>query len=231
MTSANDVQNMLPAPARTPLVREPFCGLSHFAGAALAVAAMVYLLVSAGGRPWHVASFAVYGTSLVLLYTASGLAHSLYCGARAQARLDRLDYAAIFVVIAGTYTPLCLVNLRGTGGWSWGWAILAVQWLLAGVGVAAVLLGRPRSPALRTSIYLTMGWMCLAAAPAIQSAFPPAAVAWLFAGGVVYSVGAVVYVTRRPSLWPGRFGSHELWHSLVLAGSACHFIVMARYVA
>jgi hemolysin III len=227
MTDANEVRDALPAAARAPLVREPFCGISHLAGAALAIAAMIYLLVRADGRPWHVVSFAVYGTSLVLLYTASGLAHSLYCGTSAQARLDRLDYAAIFVVIAGTYTPLCAVTLRET----WGWTMLAAQWLLAGVGVAAVLLGRPRSHALRTTLYLVMGWMALAVAPAIRAALPPAAIAWLFAGGVVYSAGALVYVTRRPALWPGRFGSHDLWHSLVLAGSACHFIVMARYVA
>ena len=219
------------ADARASLVREPFCGISHFAGAGLAIAAMVYLLVVADGRPWHVVSFAVYGTSLVLLYTASGLAHSLYCAAPAQGRLDRLDYAAIFVVIAGTYTPLCLVTLRGAGWWASGWTLLVAQWVLAGVGVAAVLLGRPRSHTLRTVLYLVMGWMALAVAPAIGDALPPAAIAWLFAGGVVYSAGAVVFVTRRPALWPGRFGSHDLWHSLVLAGSACHFIVMARYVA
>ncbi len=241
MTDTNEAREVFPAgaaraaatarAARASLVREPFCGISHFAGAALAVAAMVYLLVRADGRLWHVVSFAVYGTSLVLLYTASGLAHSLYCGTSAQARLDRLDYAAIFVVIAGTYTPLGLVTLSGAGWGGSGWTMLAAQWLLAGIGVAAVLLGRPRSPALRTGLYLVMGWMALAVAPAIGAALPPAAIAWLFAGGVVYSAGALVYVTRRPALWPGRFGSHDLWHSLVLAGSACHFIVMARYVA
>jgi hemolysin III len=208
-------------------VREPFCGLSHLLGAALSVAALAYLLARADGRAWHLVSFAVYGTSLVLLYTASGLAHSLHCAPAAQARLDRLDYATIFVVIAGTYTPLCLVSLRGT----WGWALFVAQWTLAAVGVAAVLLGRPRSGALRTSIYLAMGWMALAVAPPIRATLPPAAVAWLVGGGVAYSVGAAVFLTRRPALWPGRFGWHDLWHSLVLVGSACHFIVMVRYVA
>jgi len=213
--------------SRVRFVREPFCGLSHLSGAALSIAATVYLLARADGHPWRVVSFAVYGTSLVVLYTASGLAHSLYCAAAAQARLDRLDYAAIFVVIAGTYTPLCLVTLGGT----WGWSLFAAQWLLAAVGVAAVLLGRPRSGALRTSIYLAMGWMALGVAPLLCAAMPPAALGWLIAGGVVYSVGAAVFLSGRPALWPGRFGSHDLWHALVLTGSACHFIVIARYVA
>jgi hemolysin III len=231
VTEANEVRDAFPTTERARLVREPFCGLSHLAGAAVSLAAVIYLLVVAGGRPWHVVSFAVYGTSLVLLFTASGLAHSLYCGASAQARLDRLDYAAIFVLIAGTYTPLCLVTLRGSGWSASGWALLGAQWLLAGVGVAAVLLGRPRSHALRTALYLVMGWMALTVAPAITDALPPPAIAWLVAGGAVYSAGAVIFLTRRPALWPGRFGSHDLWHSLVLAGSACHYVVMARYVA
>ena len=223
MTNADQVSQTTGAR----FVREPFCGLSHLAGAALSITATVYLLVRADGRAWHVVSFAVYGTSLVLLYTASGLAHSLHCAAAAQARLDRLDYAAIFVVIAGTYTPLCLVTLGGT----WGWSLFAAQWLLAGVGVAAVLSGRPRSGTLRTSIYLAMGWMALGVAPLIRAAMPVAAVGWLVTGGVVYSVGAAVFLSGRPALWPGRFGSHDLWHALVLTGSACHFIVMVRYVA
>ena len=208
-------------------IREPFCGLSHLAGAALAIAATVALLVLAEGRFWHVVGLTVYGASLIVLYATSGLAHSLQCRPSSNVLLHRLDHAAIFLLIAGTYTPLCLIALRGP----WGWSLFSVEWLLASVGAVSVLSGRPRSRYLRTSVYILMGWLAVVATPAICAAVPAAGVRWLIAGGVVYTVGAVVYATGRPVLWPGSFGSHDLWHCFVLGGSACHFVAIARYVA
>ena len=208
-------------------VKEPFPGLSHLAGALLSVAALVTLLLLADGRVWHVAGFAIYGTSLILLYAASALTHSVYCSPRVGDCLDRLDYSAIFLLIAGTYTPICLVPLRGP----WGWALLIGVWSLAAAGIWNVWVARNCRSWARTLIYVCMGWIGLLAVGEIYRVFPAPALAWLLAGGAAYSVGAVIFYTDRPRLWPGRFVAHDLWHLLVLAGSACHFMVMLEFVA
>ena len=208
-------------------MKDPFPALSHWTGVALAVAGTVLLLVKADGRPWHVVGFAVYGASLVLLYLASAVAHTARCSPRAAALLDAFDYAAIFLLIAGTYTPLCLVNLRGP----WGFGLLAAVWVIAAIGIARLVFCHHGKSRLRVVLYVLMGWLALAASVEILRVFPLAAVGWLVAGGVVYSLGALVFVTDRPHLWPNRFAAHDLWHCMVLAGSACHFVVMLRYVA
>jgi hemolysin III len=208
-------------------IKEPFPGISHLVGALLSVAALVALLMRANGRVWHVVSFAVYGATLILLYTASAMTHSIHCSPRISERLDRLDYSAIFLLIAGTYTPICLVPLRGP----WGWALLSGIWSLAVLGIFSVWMWRSRKTWARTLIYLSMGWLAILAASEIFRTFTPSAVAWLIAGGVVYTVGAIIFITDRPHVWPGRFMAHDLWHVLVLLGSACHFMVMIEFVA
>ncbi len=208
-------------------IKEPFPGLSHFAGAVLSVAGLVILLSRAQGRMWHVVGFAVYGTSLVLVFLASGFAHSIHCSPKIDEHLTRLDYSAIFLLIAGTYTPICLVPLRGPAGW----ALLAGIWTLAAVGIFTVWVQRSRRTWARTLIYISMGWLVILAAGEVFRTFTPAALAWLIAGGVVYSAGAIVFITDRPALWPGRFVAHDLWHVMVLLASTCHFMVMVDFVA
>ena len=208
-------------------VKEPFPGLSHWFGMLLSIAGLVALLLAAEGRLMHVVGFAVYGATLILLYLASALAHSVHCSPRVEERFNRFDYAAIFLLIAGTYTPICLVTLRGPVGW---W-LLAVVWGLAVVGVVGVVVGRGLKTWARVLLYVCMGWLALAALGRLLDTLPAAALAWLATGGVIYSVGAVVFVTDRPHLWPGRFAAHDLWHVMVLAGSACHFMVMLLFVA
>lgn len=207
-------------------IKEPYCGLSHAAGAVLALAGLVVLLAVAGGGPAVRVGVAVYGVCMVLLFTASALTHSVHCSAAAGRRLDQFDYAAIYLLIAGTYTPICLGPLRGP----WGTTLLGLEWGLAAAGIAGTLLWPGRAAWLRLGLYVVMGWLAVVALGPLTRALPPAAVAWLVAGGVVYTVGAVVFATERPRLWPGRFGSHDLWHTLVLLGAACHFVVIARYV-
>ena len=207
--------------------KEPFPGISHLVGALLSVVALIALLVRAEGRVWHVVGFAVYGTSLILLYAASTLAHSIHCSPKTDERLTRLDYSAIFLLIAGTYTPICLVPLRGP----WGWGLLAAIWSMAFLGIWSVWVWRNRRTWARTLIYICMGWLAILAVGEIVRVFTPSALAWLVAGGVVYSAGAVVFITDRPHLWPGRFMAHDLWHLMVLAGSACHFMVMLDFIA
>ena len=225
-------QRELPLPAATPRrrwhhLKDPFPAWSHWVGAALSVGAIVLLMLRAQGRPVHVVALVVYGASMLLLYLASALAHSVRCGPRAARHLDRFDYAAIFLLIAGTYTPFCLLTLRGP----WGWGLLAGVWTVAAVGIASLYLGRHTCHWPRVLTYVAMGWLCVVAAGELTRALPGAAIGWLIAGGVVYTVGAGVYLTGRPRLWPGRFGSHDLWHCMVLAGSACHFVAVLWYVA
>lgn len=207
--------------------KDPFPALSHWAGAVLSSAALAALLVGASPTAWHVVAFSVYGASMVALYVASALAHTVHCSPQSERRLERLDYAAIFLLIAGTHTPICLITLRGP----WGWSIFGAQWLLALVGIILVTCRRHCPTGIRVSLYLLMGWMAVVAIVPIISAMPPAGLIWLLVGGAAYTVGAVVFVTGRPNLWPRYFESHDLWHTLVLVGSACHFVVMWAFVA
>jgi hemolysin III len=208
-------------------IKEPFPAISHLVGAILAVVALLLLLFHTHGRASLIVSFAIYGSSLIALYTASGIAHALHVSPQTSAKLDRIDYAAIFLLIAGTYTPLCLVTLRGP----WGWSILGVEWGLAAIGITLVTFGRGCSDWVRVGIYCAMGWLAVIAVSPLFAALPGGGLAWLLAGGVCYSVGAIIFATDRPHLWPGIFNAHDLWHLLVLGGSACHFFVMIRFVA
>jgi hemolysin III len=208
-------------------VREPFCGWSHLCGVVLSIAGLLALVSLSHGKPWHLTAFLVYGGSLVLLYTASTLYHSLPVPPQRVQQLRAFDQVAIYLLIAGTYTPLCLVPLRGP----WGWSLLGVIWGMALAGIA-LRLGWQAAPVwLGRALYLLMGWLCVAALSPLTRALPGSALGWLFFGGILYTVGAAVWATRRPRLWPGGLSSHELWHLFVLAGSACHFVLMVRFVA
>ena len=208
-------------------VKDPFPGLSHWFGLALSIVAFAVLMVLARGRPMHVVGFAIYGTCLILLYLASALAHSVHCSPKMEARLNRLDYTAIFLAIAGSYTPICLLALRGPLGWG----MLAAVWTVAALGIASVYAFPAHKNWPRVTAYLGMSWLAIIAGGEVYNALSPAALGWLLAGGVIYSVGAIVFVTDRPHLWPGRFAAHDLWHVMVLAGSACHFAMMLAFTA
>lgn len=216
-------------PSRRFRLREPFSGLSHLAGGVLAAVGLVALLAAAvaAGSAERALAFGIYGGSLVGLYAASALYHLLPVSAAATARLRKLDHAMIFVLIAGTYTPVCLLALEG--GWRWG--LLGTVWGLALGGVALKLRRVGGRPWLTVALYLGLGWLSVAVVPVLVEALPAGALIWLAIGGLVYTAGAVVYATRRPDPLPGRFGYHELWHLFVIAGSACHFWALARYVA
>ena len=208
-------------------LKDPFPAWSHWLGVALSLAGGVALLSASAGGMRHAVALAVYAVSLVLLYFSSALAHSVHCGPGTAARLDRLDYAAIFLLIAGSYTPLCVITLRGR----WGLWLLAAVWAAAAVGIASLYLLHARTHWPRVLCYVLMSWLAVAAAGELIRVLPPAAIVWLLLGGVLYTVGAVVFLTGRPRLWPGRFGPHDLWHCMVLAASACHFGVILQYVA
>lgn len=207
-------------------LREPFNGISHMAGVLLSLAGLLFLLAVSLGKPWHLVSFAIYGLSMVSLYTASTLYHSLPVGPRQVQKLLMWDQVAIYLLIAGTYTPLCLVPLRGP----WGWSLLGVVWAIAATGIAMRVAWKKQPHWLPVVLYLVMGWLSVIVLRPLGSALPSAAMAWLFAGGMTYTVGAAVFALERPRLWPGVFSSHELWHVFVLGGSACHFVLMSCFV-
>jgi hemolysin III len=201
--------------------------LSHLAGVILSVVGLVVLLVAAQGRLWHMTGFLLYGVSLIVLYTASTLYHSLHGDKERIARLRRFDYIAIFLLIAGTYAPLCLIPLRGP----WGWGLLITEYSLAAIGIAHTLLWKKSPSWPRITVYVLMGWLTVIATGQLHATLPFMALVWLFAGGALYSVGTVVWALDRPHLLPGRFTAHDLWHIFVLGGSLCHFVLMLCYVA
>jgi hemolysin III len=196
--------------------------VTHGAGAVLAVAGLVLLATrsAALGSPRQLVGCTVFGVSLVLLYTTSTLYHAVP-HPRAKAWLRVLDHSAIFLLIAGTYTPFTLVSLRGP----WGWSLFAVVWGLAIVGITLRLALRRRPTALFLALYLCMGWCAVVALRPLSQAVAPAGLALLAAGGLAYSGGVVFYVWRRLPF------HHAVWHGFVLAGSALHFFAVLLYVA
>ena len=202
---------------------EKFNSVTHLVGAALAIAALSILVTVATleGDITKVVSFAIYGSTLVLLYGFSTIYHSIR-NRRAKAILQKLDHNAIYLLIAGTYTPIALVTLNGT----WGWTLFGISWALALIGIAQELtLGR-KTRRLSMVLYVLMGWLALVALQPLVEAMPLPGLAWLVGGGVVYSGGIYFYA----------LGDHckhynGIWHLFVLGGSVCHFFCMLLYVA
>jgi hemolysin III len=206
-------------------IREPFNGASHLVGLVLACAGTWALLRWANG-PWEVAAFTIYGATLILLYGSSFLYHSLPVAGRPLKALRTLDHIAIYFLIAGTYTPVALITLHNRLGWS----LLAAVWVIALAGIPFKLLYLDAPVWLSTTIYLAMGYLALVAIVPLAQAVSLTGLLWLVAGGIAYTIGAVIYSRRHPDPFPGRFGHHEIWHLLVMAGSACHFAFMVYHV-
>jgi hemolysin III len=207
-------------------IREPVNGASHLLGLLLASAGTILLLRMASG-PWQLAAFAVYGTTLIVLYGASTLYHLLPVSDRPLRVLRTLDHIAIYFLIAGTYTPIALITLHSPLGW----ALLAAVWLIAVAGIPFKLFYLDAPVWVSTATYLAMGYLALVAVVPLARAVSITGLLWLVAGGLAYTIGAVIYTQQRPDPFPGRFGHHEIWHLLVLTGSACHFAFMVFHVA
>ena len=194
---------------------------THLVGAVLALAGAIVLVVLAAldGDPWKVVSFSIYGTTLVLLYTFSALYHSFR--GRAKEILQKLDHQGIYLLIAGSYTPFCLVSLRGP----WGWSLFGTVWGLALIGSLQEM--RPRNDAriLSLVIYVVMGWAVLVALVPLMEALGTAGFVWVAAGGLLYTVGIVFYAldTRLKH-------AHGIWHLFVLAGSTAQYFAILFYV-
>jgi hemolysin III len=195
--------------------------ITHGTGLLLSLAALPVLVVAASGsrRASHLVGSAVFGATMVLLYLASTVYHALPVS-RAKRVFRVLDHAAIYLLIAGTYTPFALGPLRGP----WGWTLLAIIWSLALLGVVAKAAAGFRYPRLSTWLYVGMGWLGIIAAQPLLARVPLAGVAWLLAGGLCYTGGVAFYATDARL----RYG-HAAWHLCVLAGSACHFVAVLRH--
>ena len=200
---------------------EKFNAISHLVGALLALSGSVVLIVLAarGGDAWKVVSVSIYSLTLVLMYSFSTLYHGLR--GRAKRVFRELDHQSIYLLIAGSYTPFCLVTLRG----AWGWWLFGGIWGLALIGGAQDLWPGKRSRVLSVLIYIVMGWLALAALVPLLRVLGTAGFAWVAAGGLFYTVGIVFYaIDKRVA------HAHGVWHLFVLAGSAAHYVAILRYV-
>jgi hemolysin III len=218
-TMAEAVALALPADAR-PLLR----GVLHSVALAFAIAGTVLLMLVAD-KPAGYVGGAVFATSLMLLYGTSATYHQIHWGDTPRRIIKRFDHSMIFVLIAGTYTPFCL-DVR----MAWGIPMLAVVWTLAGLGALSKIL-KPDAPRwLGVALYVGLGWIALVAAAQVIDRYLGSPLALLLVGGALYTVGGLIYAIRRPDPWPRVFGYHEVFHSLVVAGSAVHYAAIAIYI-
>lgn len=205
----------------------PWSAITHGAGAALGVWGTALLLVRAVSRglgAWAVVSFAIYGASMILLYTASCLYHCLNTPVGGRIALRKLDHCSIYLLIAGTYTPVCLLPLRQAG--AWGWSLFGVIWGLTLVGIVMTLFWVNAPRWVTSGVYLFMGWLAILAIYPLWRTMGAQGVTWLLAGGILYTVGGVLYALKWPGRDNPRFGCHEIFHLFILAGSACHFFMV-----
>ncbi|MDA3864751.1 MAG: hemolysin III family protein [Deltaproteobacteria bacterium] len=209
-------------------LKDPVSGLTHFIGFLLAIAGL-YFLIRQGSKTHSariLVSFVIYGTSLILLYGSSTLYHWLPLGKAGGQKLRKLDHIMIFFLIAGTYTPISLISLGGF----WGWTMFGLVWTIALGGTVTKLfyINAPRK--LYVSIYLAMGWIVVLFAYPVSQMLSAKAITFLFAGGMGYTVGAVLYYLKKPDPFPGIFGFHEIWHLFVMTGSFFHWWMIYNYV-
>ena len=205
-----------------PLLR----GYLHAGAAVLSIVGGAYLVVLSRSDPPRLVSMLVYAVGLTLLFAVSAVYHLRAWGLARARVLRRLDHASIFVLIASTYTPVAFNLLSGT----WRVAILATVWALAAIGAAIAVAGVQLTRAVRVAIYVAMGWLGPAAFGQIDPALPAPATAALVAGGLLYTVGAVVYVLRRPDPWPRVFGYHEIFHVLTILAASLFYALILGYV-
>ncbi|MDF2474396.1 MAG: hypothetical protein K0R21_2178 [Anaerocolumna sp.] len=211
--------------------KDPGSAVTHFIGVLMALFSAIPLLMRAAKAPdfVHLISLSIFALSLILLYTASTVYHTFNLSDKINRRLKKFDHMMIFILIAGTYTPVCLIALNGRIGYS----LLILIWSMAilGIGLKAFWVYCPKW--VSSVIYIAMGWTCVLAFAPLLNALPAAAFHWLLAGGIIYTIGGVIYALKLPIFNKKHryFGSHEIFHLFCLGGSACHFIFMYQFVA
>jgi hemolysin III len=208
-------------------MREPVNGLTHLGAAVVSAAGLVALLITGRSTIGKEVSLLIYGSTLVMLFAASSTYHLVKASPRVMGILRKVDHAAIYLLIAGSYTPFCYNMFSGF----WQWGLLAIVWSLAllGVIVKIFIIRSPRW--LNTAIYLVLGWLVVFAVREMLATLPVGALVWLSAGGILYTLGAIVYATKIFNFVPGKFGFHEVWHIFVILGALAHFAAVILYVA
>ena len=207
-------------------IKDPGSALTHFIAMLTAMVAATPLLIKAASVPgtMHLKALSVFIVSMILLYAASTVYHTFDISEHVNKILRKIDHMMIFILIAGTYTPVCLLVL----GDHTGWTLLGAVWTIAIVGIVINALWITCPKWFSSIIYIAMGWVCIFAFGKIVSALPAEAFGWLLAGGIIYTVGGVIYALKLPIFnnKHKNFGSHEIFHLFVMGGSACHFVVM-----
>lgn len=211
-------------------VKDPGSAITHFIGMLMAIFAAVPLLIKAAHEPGriYIISIAVYAVSLISLYAASTTYHTFNRSEKINTVLKKIDHMMIFILIAGSYTPICLLVLKGKTGI----ILLSIVWGIAILGIVLKAFWVFCPKWVSSVLYIGMGWTCVLAFTQILNSMSPAAFGWLLAGGIIYTIGGVIYALKLP-LFNNRhknFGSHEIFHVFVMLGSACHFVVMYAFV-
>ena len=212
-------------------IKDPGSAITHFIGMLMAAFAATPLLIRAARNPdkVHLISLAIFIVSMILLYAASTTYHTLNLSERTNRILRKIDHCMIFVLIAGTYTPVCVIVIGGAQGLF----LLCLIWAiaLAGILIKALWINCPKW--FSSALYIGMGWVCVISFTSLLNSLSPAAFGWLLAGGVIYTIGGVIYALKLPLFNPRHkaFGTHEIFHLFVMGGSLCHFILMYRFVA
>lgn len=203
------------------VIEELANGITHGVGLALSILGLIALVVLSvmRGNAWHIAGCTTFGVTLVLLYAASTLYHTFHTP-RLKRILKILDHTAIYLLIAGTYTPFTLVNLRGF----WGWTLFSLVWGLSVFGILWKLFHVERFQIVSTLVYVGMGWLVLIAIKPLMSAIPVTGIVWLVVGGLFYTVGVLFFAMKRMPY------NHAIWHVFVMAGSICHYFAVVLYV-
>lgn len=204
------------------LGEEIFHSITHGIGSGLSIAGLVILVVLAvlKGDIYKIIAFSIFGASLVLLYLSSTLYHGIQ-QPRAKKVFKVFDHSAIYLLIAGSYTPFLLVGIRGTTGWT----LMAVVWLIALIGITMKVLFIDRFQVLSVFMYLAMGWLCVFAFQEMLSSIPIGGIIWLAAGGILYTVGVIFYAMQKIPYM------HAVWHFFVLGGSLCHYFAVLFFLA
>nr|WP_317283656.1 hemolysin III family protein [uncultured Sellimonas sp.] len=212
-------------------IKDPGSAITHFIGMLMAIFAAIPLLIKAAHEPnrIYLISLTIYALSLILLYAASTTYHTFDLSEKANTILKKIDHMMIFVLIAGSYTPICLITLKGKTGL----ILLCLVWGIAIVGIIIKAFWVFCPKWVSSVLYIGMGWTCVLAFTQILNSLSPAAFGWLLAGGIIYTIGGIIYALKLP-LFNTRhknFGSHEIFHLFVMGGSMCHFIVMYQFIA
>lgn len=208
-------------------LRESISALTHLSAAVLSFFGLITLVYFGWGDLQKIITFIIYGISLILMFTASGTYHMVIARDSIVLNLRKLDHSAIYLLIAATYTPICVYFFNGF----WQYGMLILIWSLAFIGIIVKLfvINAPRW--ITAGVYLVMGWLAIMGVQEILRSMPTTAIIWLVVGGLFYSLGAIIYITKFMDFFPDKFGFHEVWHIFVILGAFSHYYLILRFIA